>query len=486
MGSLDDADWTRRAIHGEQGSEDARHMVNRVAGHDLAHLNQLQRTIEVAEAWSDRGTGCRRAGRLGGAGRAGQPHRLITWCPDTVSLIEESPMNPLSDRVQSMMRMTMADMADAADAIPGAFRLENADTHLTPPEHVLEATRRGVGVDDFNSYLPLRGLRRLREAIAGRYAADWGLDYDPEGEIVVTCGAGESLLNALLTLINPGDRVLITNPTYSGMAQRVRLAGGAQVFTDLVRRHGRWALDLDHLREVAPGCRVLFFASPCMPVGTVFTAEETEAIAEAADDNDGWVVFNGHADKIAFGGRRVVSPATLPGLRERTVLVGCVSKNYGMPGWRIGWALGPREVMAAMEDVHIFNGIMPGGFCQAGAAAALEGPQGWQAEAVATFERGQAALIEEITRSEALEVVPAEGGYYCLMDVSGTGVDAVGFAQRLLADEQVAVTPMQGWGRDDFGEHLVRLIFTNEPEDRLREAGRRIADLGRRLATVSP
>jgi N-succinyldiaminopimelate aminotransferase len=392
-------------------------------------------------------------------------------------------MHDLSTRVRSMMRMTMADMADAADATPGAFRLENADTCLIPPEHVLEATRAAVGDDDANSYLPLRGLRVLRDAIARRYEADWGLRYDPEGEIVISCGAGESLLNALLTLIDPGDRVLLTNPTYSGMAQRVRLAGGVQVFTPLERGDGRWAPDLDHVREAAKGCRVLFFASPCMPVGTVFTERETEAIAQAAIDEDAWIVFNGHADKVVFGGGRVTCPAALEGLRERTILVGCMSKNYGMPGWRTGWALGPREVMRAMEDVHIFNSIMPSGICQMGAAAALAGPQQWQADAVATYERGQAALLEELAACSLLHAVPAQGGYYCLLDVAATGAGGVQFAQRLLAEEQVAVTPMQGWGSDDFGEHLVRLIFTNEPEERLREAGRRIAALAQRMVT---
>src|SRR5215211_1634882 len=150
----------------------------------------------------------------------------------------------ISQRVSSMLRMTMADMADAADTLDGAFRLENADTWLTPPSQVLRATREAVGVDDCNSYLPLLGLLELRSAIAARYASDWGVAYDPEGEIVVSCGAGESLLNALLTLIDPGDRVLLTNPTYSGMAQRVRLAGGVQAFTPL---DASWRLDLSRL-----------------------------------------------------------------------------------------------------------------------------------------------------------------------------------------------------------------------------------------------
>jgi N-succinyldiaminopimelate aminotransferase len=381
----------------------------------------------------------------------------------------------ISQRVHSMLRMTMADVADAADSLGDAFRLENADTYLTPPEHVLRATREAVGVDDCNSYLPLRGLKVLRDAIAARYALDWGASYDPEGEIVVSCGAGESLLNALLTLIDPGDKVLLTNPTYSGMAQRVRLAGGVQVFTAL---DSRWRLDLDALARDARGCRVLFFASPCMPVGTVFTAEETAAISEVAIENDAWIVFNGSADKVAFGGRTV----TLPGPRSRTILVGCMSKNYLMPGWRIGWAAGPREAMHAMENAHIFNGIMASGFAQAGAAAALAGPQEWQAEAVDAYARGQAVLLGEIAASDRLSAVPAEGGYYCLLDTEGTGLPATEFASRLLAEERVAVTPMQGWGSDDFGEHLVRLIFTNEPEDRLREAGRRIVAFAERQA----
>jgi aspartate/methionine/tyrosine aminotransferase len=390
-------------------------------------------------------------------------------------------MTRLSERVQSMLRMTMTDVADAADSVEGAFRLENADTWLTPPEHVLEATRAAVGDDEHNSYLPLRGLRSMRDAIAARYAADWGLEYDPDREIVVTCGAGESLLNALLVLVDPGDRVLLTNPTYSGMAQRVRLAGGRQVFTSLVARDGRWALDLDDVRERARGCRVLFFASPCMPVGTVFTEQETAALVAAARENDAWIVFNGSADKVAFGGRAVRNPATFPGMRDRTLVVGCVSKNYAMPGWRIGWAAGPRAVMGAMEDVHIFNGIMPSGITQAGATAALAGPQRWQAEGIETYARGQAALLDAALASPRLSAIPAEGGWYCLLDTAGTGVPGADFSARLLAEEQVAVTPMQGWGADHFGEHLVRLIFTNEPEDRLREAGRRIAAFADRL-----
>ena len=355
-------------------------------------------------------------------------------------------MKPLSERVQSMLRMTMTDVADAADSLEDAFRLENADTCLAPPQEVLSATQEAVLLDDCNSYLPLRGLFALRSAIANRYLVDLDLHYNPDTEVVISCGAGESLLNALLTLINPGDSVLLTDPTYSGMAQRVRLAGGKQVFCPLRRRHDRWSLDLDLLHERAKGCRVIFFASPCMPVGTVFNRQETEAIAAAAIENDAWVIFNGHADKIVFGNKQVTNPAVLPGMRERTILVGCMSKNYLMPGWRIGWATGPSNVMHRIEDVHIFNGIMPSGFCQVGAQVALSGSQEWQKKAVSAYESAQNVLLEAVSISPRLSVIPAEGGLYCLLDTRGTGLRANEFSSRLLKEERVAVTPMPGLG----------------------------------------
>jgi len=117
----------------------------------------------------------------------------------------------------------MADMANLADKRRGAFRLENADSNLVPPPHVLRATRKAVGVDRYNSYLPLHGLPELRRAISHRYRVDHGLRYDPEREIVVTSGAGEAMLSSLLAFVNPGDEVLLTNPTYSGTVSYTHL-----------------------------------------------------------------------------------------------------------------------------------------------------------------------------------------------------------------------------------------------------------------------
>ncbi len=381
----------------------------------------------------------------------------------------------ISQRAKNIVRMTMADMANLADARTEAFRLENADTNLTPPAHVLEATRRAVGIDRYNSYLPLHGLRELREAIVRRYHEDSGMRYDAEGEVVITSGAGEAMLSTLLALVNPGEKVLLTNPTYSGMAQRVRLANGVQVFTNLQEEEG-WHLDLEDLQQKAAGCKVIFYISPSMPTGAVFTEEETRVIAETAQKNDAVIVFNASLDKIVYDGRRTVNPAGLKDMKDRTITIGSVSKNYNMIGWRVGWAVGPHNLIKAIENVHIFNGIMPSGITQAGATAALNGPQEWVEEAVKVYQKRRDILAEALEKIPGISLVKPEGGYYFIVNIRKLGVKSPEFCTRLLEEKNVAATPMVAWGSDDFGLEHVRFIFTNESEEGLQKAGKLIQE----------
>ena len=380
----------------------------------------------------------------------------------------------ISARARAMVRMTMADMAELADKRPNAFRLENADSDLKPPAHAVKATRDALGEDRYNSYLPLHGLPELRAAIAHRYREDLGLQYDPDGEIVVTSGIGEAMLDVLLSYVNEGDRVLMTNPTYNGMAQRVRLAGGTQVFTDQVEADG-WHLKLSDVDQRARGCSVIFYGSPSMPTGVVFRMDETKRLCQAAVDHDALVLFNGAVDHLVFDGKAVVNPATLPGMRERTILTGSVTKNYNMIGWRIGWAAGPRALMKPVHDVHIFNGIMASGYSEAGAAAALIGPQEYVAESARTYQHRRDTLITRLQTIPGMRLVVPDGGYFFIANIEALGVGAGDFCRKLLEETDVAITPMNAWGADDFGDHHVRFIFTNEPEDRLVEAADRIA-----------
>jgi aspartate/methionine/tyrosine aminotransferase len=251
------------------------------------------------------------------------------------------------------------------------------------------------------------------------------------------------------------------------------LADGIQSFTDL-DESALWHLNLGNLEAAAKGCRVFFVMSPSMPTGAVFTPDETKLISELAEKNDAVVLFNASIDKVVFDGARVTNPATLPGMRDRTVVIGSVSKNYNMMGWRVGWAIGPRGLIGPIENVHIFNGIMPSGISQAGAAAALAGPQGWVKASVREYESRRDVLLESIERIEGMEAVRPEGGYYFLANIRKLGVKSPEFCVKLLEETNVAITPMVAWGSDDFGYDHVRFIFTNESIGRLDEAGKRI------------
>jgi len=367
----------------------------------------------------------------------------------------------------------MADIAELADKSPGSIRLENADSDYPPPEHILEATRQAVGRDEFNSYLPLRGLESLRRAVSERYYSDYGVKYDPSDEIVVTSGAGEALLDTLLSFVDPGDKVVLTNPTYNGIAQRVKLAGGAPTYIELQEARG-WHFDPADVSAKMEGSKLVLYASPSLPTGTVFTREETNAIVEAAEKNDALIVFDGAMEKIVYDDSSVILPATLRSARDRTIVVSSVSKNYSMMGWRVGWVCGPRELVRHVENTHIFNGLMPSGINQAGAQAALSGPQEWLNSMRASFQRRRDILIGSLEHIPSINIVKSEGGYSFIANIERLGVDSTTFSRRLLSEKNVATTPMVAWGRDNFGHSHVRFVFTNENEQRLAEAGHRI------------
>ncbi|HLI46905.1 MAG TPA: pyridoxal phosphate-dependent aminotransferase [Geobacterales bacterium] len=385
-----------------------------------------------------------------------------------------------AERIKKIIRMTMADIAELADSIPGSIRLENADSDYTVPKRIIDATKQAVGLDEFNSYLPLRGLKILRDAIAKRYKEDYGIEYDANNEIVVTSGAGEAILDVLLSYVNAGDRVLMTNPTYNGMVQRVKLAGGIPVFIELDEKNG-WHIDLSTLDKLARSCKMIFFASSSLPTGTVFTYEETKALVEAAEDNDCLILFDGAMEKIVYDGNVVVNPASIGKAKERTICVSSVSKNYSMMGWRIGWAAGPAELIKNVENVHIFNGLMPSGITQAGAAEALAGDQRWLSDMLASFMRRRDILIDGLSSIPGLESVKPEGGYSFLANIRKLGIDSRKFCIDLLKKKKVATTPMIAWGRDDFGHEHVRFVFTNEREERLQQAVSLIAEFVKEL-----
>ena len=375
-------------------------------------------------------------------------------------------------RLSALPDLGVDAAARAAGADPDVLRLENLDTDISPAQAVLAVTRESVGVDAANSYLPFNGLLELREAVAARLRRDAGVAYDPEQEVVITCGGTEGLFDALLATVQDGDEVIVTDPTYVGMVNRVRLTGATPVFVPFRRADDGWRLDLDDLEgAVTDRTRALFVMSPSMPSGAVLDAGEWEAIATVCRDRGCWLIYNAAMERIVFDGRPVIHPASLDGLADHVITVGSVSKEQRMIGWRVGWVAGPPAVMADITRAHLFNVVTPVSLTQRAAAAALRLPDADVQDAVAEWQRRRDVVLSELAGYDA---APAAGGWSLLVDVTDRCLTATEAATRLLEHGRVAATPMEGWGEVNGPQH-VRVVFANEPVDRLRGLGERFA-----------
>lgn len=361
-------------------------------------------------------------------------------------------------------------VAAAAGQDPDVLRLENLDIDIPPPPGVIEATRGAIGPDEYNSYLPFSGRDDLKAAVADHVEHRSGVRYAPGSEIVITQGDGDNLLDVLLATIDPGDEVVLTDPTYAGMINRVRLAGGVPRFVPHVTRDGAWRLDLDALAEcVNDRTKALFVMSASFPTGAVFDREEWDALTSTAREHNLHIIYWALMEGLVFDGREVIHPASFPQMRDRVVTVGSVSLEYRMIGWRVGWIVADADTADAAGLVHIYNGIVTGGFGQAGALTALRAPEADFRAAVAELQRRRDVMVEQLA---GLPVVRPEGGCSLLLDTDDMGVPADTASQRLL-DHKVAATPMTVWGERVAPRH-VRLVFSNEPVERLELLGERV------------
>jgi aspartate/methionine/tyrosine aminotransferase len=363
------------------------------------------------------------------------------------------------------------NVAAAAGSDPEVLRLENLDTDLAPPPAVEATTREAIGRDDDNSYLPFTGTLALREAVAARLVQQTGHYYHPENEIVITCGGTEGLFDALLATTDPGDEVIVTDPTYAGMINRVRLAGAVPRFVPFRWDGQAWRLDLAALHAaVSPRTRVLFIMNPSMPSGAVLNSEEWNAIAAICRRQEAWLIYNAAMERILFDGHHYLHPASLPDMAQRTITVGSVSKEYRMIGWRIGWIAGTASIISDIARVHIYNVVTPTGIAQAGARVALHAAPEDVAACVQEWQRRRDMLC---TQLHDLPIHPAAGGWSMLLNVATLGYDASTASRLLLEKGKVAATPMNGWGEVN-GNQFVRLVFSNEPVDRLATLRERV------------
>jgi arginine:pyruvate transaminase len=320
-------------------------------------------------------------------------------------------------------------------------------------------------------YPPVPGARPLREAIAARVAARTGAATTWEN-VVVTPGGQAALFAAMMTALDPGDACLLVEPAYATFPLTVRAASGRAVAVAARPERG-FAPDPAEIdaAAAASGARALLINSPNNPSGAVYRGDTLDGIAAVCRARDLWLISDELYDTQVYEGAHL-SPRALPGMAERTLVVGSLSKSHAMTGWRIGWLAGPAEAIARVADLAIATTYGVPGFIQDAALHALQTGAAGEARIAARYRARRDAALAALAGARRVRAARPEGGMYLMLDIRETGLSGADFAMRLLEAEGVAVMPGESFGAAGAGWLRVALTV---PEPALVAALHRLA-----------
>lgn len=378
--------------------------------------------------------------------------------------------NPLAARVaQSEASRTMAASQRAQDLRAqgvDVISLTVGEPDFPTPDHIKQAAK--VALDeDFTHYTPSAGIPELRRAIAERSQRENRIPADAAHTLVTPTKQG--LFMSLMALLEPGDEVLIPDPSFVSYVPQARLMGAVPVPVPLSKEN-EFGLDADTLASlVSNKTKLLMLCSPSNPTGMMDSPQAVKAAVDLANDHDFWILSDEIYDRIVYEGR-VVSPASLPGGAERTITLNGFSKAYAMTGWRVGWLHAPDPVFGGIAKIQTQSITHVTSICQKAALAALQGPQGDVDRMVAAFRRRRDLVVEEIDKTPGLSMATPKGAFYAWPRFD-FDVDADAFAEFLLDKAHVAVVSGLAFGQQ--GRKYVRVSYA-APDASLHSAFERI------------
>lgn len=340
----------------------------------------------------------------------------------------------------------------------GAIDLGQGFPDYEGPRGMLDRAREAIATG-VNHYTSPQGQPELRDAIVAERARHLGEQYDAATEVVVTAGATEALTAALLGLVEPGGEVILIEPYYDSYPAAVALAGATPHTVAMVPDGDGFTLDLDELRAaITPRTRLLLLNSPHNPTGSLLTAEALRIIAELACEHDFLVISDEVYEHLVFDDVPHVSIASLPGMRERTIVVSGPAKTFNVTGWRLGWALGPAPLIHAVRAAKLYLTFVPPSPFQPAIAYALEHEQQWAAANRAALQR-KSHLLSNALRDLGFDVKRSAGGYFVCADV---GADGTAFCRDLPARLGVAAIPVAALSHRKAWNTLVRFAYCKQ------------------------
>jgi aspartate/methionine/tyrosine aminotransferase len=386
----------------------------------------------------------------------------------------------LSDRVLGTEKLSYLEVAKMARAVPDAIYLNIGEPDFPTPSHIVEAAKEAMDRGDTH-YTPDEGLLELRQAIAERESRKLGLKLDEEN-VVVTAGGTGGTYAALMASVDPGDQVIVPSPYYSGYYYAVRMTGGTLVGVKQMEEKA-FQLDADELeRKVSPRTKAMIVVSPNNPTGVVLTEDTLKVMAEVACEKDLLVISDEVYDQFVFDGT-FRSIASLPGMSERTIVVNSFSKTYAMTGWRIGYAVGPKEVMNQVAKASHSTTVCVNSIAQYAALAALRGTQEPTRKMLETYRVRRRILVDALTSIPQFSLVEPQGAFFAFPNISATEMTSMDLFKYLLKEARVVVLPGYPFFGED-GENHIRLSYSTST-DKLKEAMDRLKEAMRRLESQS-
>src|SRR6185437_7034487 len=366
----------------------------------------------------------------------------------------------LSDLAPGAIQSEIRAMTAACDAMGGINLAQGVcDTPVPAP---VEAEAHAAIEGGYNIYTRLDGIARLRTAIAAKQQRDYGLAYDPDSEILVASGASGGLNAAAMALLNPGDEVILFEPFYGYHVATLKSQRITPVLVALSEPD--FALDADALRAaITPRTRAIVLNTPSNPSGKVFTLAETEAVCQVCLEHDLFLITDEIYEYFVYDGTRHIAPATLPGMRERTIVISGFSKTFSITGWRLGYVTADARWMPSIAYFHDLTYVCaPAPFQHAAAAGLEQLPPAFYQQIAVDHQSKRERMIAALRDAGLAPTVPA-GAYYVLADVSRIpGATAAEKARTLLRETGVAAVAGSAFFRKGRGENLLRFCFAKQ------------------------
>lgn len=360
----------------------------------------------------------------------------------------------------------------------GAVNLSQGFPDFEPPHEILERLSE-VTREDFHQYSITWGAQNFREALADKQSKRMGRKIDPNGEIVVTCGSTEAMMAAMMTVTNPGDKVIVFSPFYENYGADAILSEAEPIYVPLYPPE--FNFDADELEAAfRQHPKALILCNPSNPCGKVFTYEELKLIAALAEKYDTFVITDEVYEHIVYEPSKHIYFASLPGMWERTISCSSLSKTYSITGWRLGYIIAPQYIIDVAKKVHDFLTVGAAAPLQEAAVTGLKFGDNYYQWLLDKYTQKRDLFLKGLDDLKIVHTVP-HGAYYVLLDISEFGFESdLEFCEVLARDVGVGAVPGSSFFRENIN-HLIRLHFAKK-NNTLNEALNRLADMREKIA----